>query len=51
MLEGAERFTEVRAGVPGISDAVLTARLRELCGHGLAERDVAPVRRSPSATG
>ena len=42
MLEGAERFTEVRAGVPGISDAVLTARLRELCDHGVVERVVEP---------
>jgi len=42
MLDGAERFTEVRAAVPGISDAVLTARLRELCAHGLAERRVEP---------
>ena len=42
MLEGGERYTEVRAAVPGISDAVLTARLRELCEHGLVERRVAP---------
>jgi len=42
MLDGAERFTEVRAAVPGISDAVLTARLRELCDHGLVERQVTP---------
>ena len=42
MLEGAERFTEVRAGVPGISDAVLTVRLRELCDHDLVERVVDP---------
>ncbi len=42
MLDGAERFTEVRAGVPGISDAVLTARLRELCDHDLVERVVDP---------
>jgi DNA-binding HxlR family transcriptional regulator len=42
MLDGAERFTEVRAAVPGISDAVLTARLRELCDHGLVERQVSP---------
>ena len=42
MLDGAERFTEVRAAVPGISDAVLTARLRELCDHGLVERHVSP---------
>ena len=40
MLDGAERFTEIRTAVPGISDAVLTARLRELCAHGLAERNV-----------
>jgi DNA-binding HxlR family transcriptional regulator len=42
MLHGAERFTEVRAAVPGISDAVLTARLRELCDHGLVQRQVTP---------
>lgn len=42
MLDGAERFTEVRAAVAGISDAVLTARLRELCDHGLVERVVEP---------
>ena len=40
MLDGAERFTEIRTAVPGISDAVLAARLRELCGHGLVERGV-----------
>ena len=42
MLGGAERFSEIRAAVPGISDAVLTARLRELCDHALVERQVAP---------
>lgn len=42
LLEEAERFTDVRAAVPGISDAVLTARLRELCDHGLVERHVEP---------
>ena len=42
MLDGAERFTEIRSAAPGISDAVLTARLREVCFHGLAERHVEP---------
>ena len=40
MLEGADRFTDIRRAVPGISDAVLSARLRELCQRGFAERRV-----------
>ena len=42
ILDGADRFTAVRASVPGVSDAVLTARLRDLCDHGLVERVVEP---------
>jgi DNA-binding HxlR family transcriptional regulator len=42
MLDGAGRFGEIRARVPGITDAVLTTRLRELCARGLATREVAP---------
>jgi DNA-binding HxlR family transcriptional regulator len=40
MLGGARRFGEIRADVPGITDAVLTTRLRELCALGLATREV-----------
>lgn len=40
MLRGAGRFGEIRAAVPGITDAVLTTRLRELCAAGLATREV-----------
>jgi DNA-binding HxlR family transcriptional regulator len=40
ILDGADRFTAIRAAVPGVSDAVLTARLRDLCAHGLVERVV-----------
>jgi DNA-binding HxlR family transcriptional regulator len=42
MLDGADRFSLIRERLPGVSDAVLTARLRDLCGHGLAERVVEP---------
>ena len=38
LLDGAERFGEVRERLPGITDAVLTSRLRELCAWGLAAR-------------
>lgn len=38
MLDGADRFSLIREAAPGVSDAVLTARLRDLCEHGLAER-------------
>ena len=56
LLEGAERYGEVRAHVPGVSDAVLSARLKELCEHGLVEREVDPgpptaVRYRPTAVG
>lgn len=40
MLGGARRFGEIRAAVPGITDPVLTTRLRELCVVGLATREV-----------
>ena len=40
MLGGAKRFGEIRTEVPGITDAVLTTRLRELCAAGLAIREV-----------
>jgi DNA-binding HxlR family transcriptional regulator len=40
MLDGASRFGEIRAELPGITDAVLSTRLRELCARGLAVREV-----------
>lgn len=40
MLDGAGRFGEIRAALPGITDAVLSTRLRELCAIGLATREV-----------
>ena len=40
MLGGASRFGEIRARLPGVTDAVLSARLRELCASGLAVREV-----------
>lgn len=40
MLDGNERFSELSRAVPGVSDSVLSARLKELCEHGLAERSV-----------
>lgn len=42
LLGGARRYSEVRELVPGVSDAVLAARLRDLCEHGLVERHVDP---------
>ena len=40
MPGGASRFGEIRAAVPGVTDAVLATRLRELCAAGLATRTV-----------
>ncbi|MFZ0215880.1 MAG: helix-turn-helix domain-containing protein, partial [Candidatus Dormiibacterota bacterium] len=36
------RFNHLLTGIPGISDRVLTERLRELEGEGLVERIVDP---------
>lgn len=56
LLSGARRYSEVAAQVPGVSDAVLAARLKDLCEHGLVERTVDPgppvsVRYAPTVTG
>lgn len=40
MLGGASRFSDIRRAVPGITDAVLTTRLRELVERGFATREV-----------
>ena len=42
LLPGPARFNQLLAGIPGISDRVLTERLRELEGEGLVERLVDP---------
>ncbi|QQS01560.1 MAG: helix-turn-helix transcriptional regulator [Austwickia sp.] len=42
LLGGAERFSDIARAVPGVTDAVLSARLKELCARGLAVREVAP---------
>lgn len=42
MLGGAHRYSEIARSCSGISDAVLSARLRELCARGLATRTVDP---------
>lgn len=54
--QGARRFTEYRALVPGISDRLLAQRLKELETHRLIRRDVVPstpvqILYQPSPTG
>ena len=56
LLEGATRYGQVRAAVPGVSDAVLSARLKELCASGLVVRTAEPgppaqVRYAPTGVG
>ena len=42
MLPGAQCFNEFLAAVPGLSDRLLTERLRELESEGLIRRNVLP---------
>ncbi len=42
MLSGTERFSEIAATVPGLSDRLLSERLKELEAEGIAERVVIP---------
>ena len=42
MLAGVTRFSDLAAIVPGLSDRLLSERLRELEGAGLVVRDVYP---------
>jgi DNA-binding HxlR family transcriptional regulator len=42
MLSGSVRFSEILAGVPGLSDRLLSERLRELEAEGIVERHVYP---------
>lgn len=42
MLSGATRFSEIAATVPGLSDRLLSERLKELEGEGVVVRTVHP---------
>ena len=42
LFTGSHRFAEIRAAIPGVSDIMLTRRLRELEDAGLVERRVMP---------
>ncbi len=42
MLNGARRYSEIVAAVPGLSDRLLSERLKELEAEGIASRTVTP---------
>jgi DNA-binding HxlR family transcriptional regulator len=42
MFTGARRYADIRAAIPGISDVMLTRRLRELEEAGVLRREVLP---------
>jgi DNA-binding HxlR family transcriptional regulator len=42
LQSGATRFTDLRRGIPSISDAVLSERLKELEMQGIITRTVTP---------
>ena len=42
LLRGPTRFTDLREAIPGITDPMLSARLRELESEGVVERSVLP---------
>jgi len=42
LLQGPRRFSEVAAAVPGLSERLLSQRLRELEAEGIVERRVLP---------
>jgi DNA-binding HxlR family transcriptional regulator len=42
LMSGPHRFNEILAAVPGLSDPMLTQRLREMEAEGLAVRRVYP---------
>lgn len=42
LAEGPQRFSEVAAAVPGLSDRVLSQRMKELELSGVVERQVHP---------
>lgn len=42
LLSGHQHFSELRSSIPGISDRLLSERLKELEGWGIVERQVYP---------
>lgn len=42
ILAGRHRYADIKATVPGLSDTMLTQRLRALEAEGLVEREVLP---------
>ena len=42
MLAGAGRFSEIHAAIPGLSDRLLSERLKELEHEGIVDRTVTP---------
>jgi len=42
LLAGDSRFTQIRTTVPGLSDRLLSERLKELESEGIVERRVLP---------
>jgi DNA-binding HxlR family transcriptional regulator len=42
MLSGADRFSDIAAAVPGLSDRLLSERLKELEAEGIVLRTVVP---------
>lgn len=42
MLAGATRFSDIVAAVPGLSDRLLSQRLKELESEGIVQRQVTP---------
>ncbi len=42
LMSGPHRFNQILAAVPGLSDPLLTQRLREMEGKGIVERHVLP---------
>lgn len=42
LMSGATRFSEIQAAVPGLSDRLVSERLKELDAEGIVERIVIP---------
>lgn len=42
LQSGAVRFSDLKTGIPNISDALLSERLKELEAEGIVTRDVTP---------
>jgi DNA-binding HxlR family transcriptional regulator len=42
LLDGAERFSDIAAAVPGLTDRMLSERLKELATEGIVTRTVIP---------